>query len=168
MILLLAQNASLKGDQMSANTLSEEDWQVRLFVYNFFVEQGRLPSTQETATHFKLSLTEAEAHYLRLNAAHAFFLNPGTFEVRMAHPLSAIPTDFLVRIDGKQLWANCAWDSVGIPAMLGLDADIEASNSLTGEQIHYAIRNGILQADADLVVHFPLPFTAWYDDLVYT
>ncbi len=152
---------------MASSSLSEQDWQVRLFVYTFFVENERPPTYLETAEHFKLNPEEAREIYHRLHDFHTLFLDPGTDSIRIANPLSAIPTNYLVRINGKKLWANCAWDSLGIPAMLKTDATIVATNSLSQETVTYSIQAGELVCEGGLV-HFPLPFTRWYDDLIET
>jgi hypothetical protein len=85
----------------------------------------------------------------------------------MANPLSAVATGFRVHVNGKCLWANCAWDSLGIPAMLHADATIEASLKPSGERVTYAVEGGTLHAPYALI-HFPLPFARWYDDLIDT
>jgi hypothetical protein len=85
----------------------------------------------------------------------------------MANPLSAVPTPYCVVANGQALWANCAWDSLGIPAMLHADAQIEAAFAGTGAAASYAVRAGALQADGG-IVHFALPFRRWYDDLIHT
>ena len=64
-----------------------------------------------------------------------WYLQPGGDAVLMAHPLSAVETDYRVIVDGVALYANCAWDSLGIPAMLGRDADIEARHPLSWRQL---------------------------------
>lgn len=148
-------------------TLTEQDWDIRLFIYGYFVEQASPPTVTETAHHFNLSISDARAAYHRLHEHHTLFLQPGTDDIRMANPLSALPTDYRVKVNGRWLWANCAWDSLGIPAMLGADAQIEARLPLTGETITYSIEQGVLKAN-DGIVHFPLPFARWYDDLVDT
>jgi Alkylmercury lyase len=148
-------------------TLSEQDWDIRLYIYRHFVEQASPPTVTETAQHFNISIKEAHAVYQRLHEYHTLFLQPGTDQIRMANPLSALPTDYRVNIDRRWLWANCAWDSLGIPAMLGADAHIEARLPLTGETVTYRIEAGVLKAD-QYIIHFPLPFARWYDDLVDT
>jgi hypothetical protein len=85
----------------------------------------------------------------------------------MANPLSAVPTPYRVRINDRSLFANCAWDSLGIPAMLAGDARIEATID-DREPLYYTIEGGELRADDRFVVHFPKPFRVWYDDLVQT
>jgi hypothetical protein len=153
---------------MAATTLSEQDWQIRLHVYRFFVEQARPPTYSETAEHFGIAPEDGRAAYHRLNDAHAFFLNPGTDEIRMANPLSAVPTPYHVRASGVDLYANCAWDSLGIPAMLDVDARIEAAHPGSAEPVRYAVESGKLNAPDGLLVHFPIPFRHWYDDLIHT
>ena len=145
----------------------EQDWLIRLHIYEVFVEQGRPPTCAETAAAFNISEDEARAAYHRLHAAHALFLEPGTDVVRIANPLSAIPTDYLVHVNNRALYANCAWDSLGIPAMLHADAVIDATDTLSGEPARYRVEGGQLIADGGLV-HFPLPFRRWYDDLIHT
>ncbi len=85
----------------------------------------------------------------------------------MANPLSAVPTPYRVYVNGHRLWANCAWDSLGIPAMLHTDARIEATFTPSGDAATYAITAGRLNAACG-VVHFPLPFRQWYDNLIHT
>ncbi len=153
-----------------AASLSERDWQLRQHIYQFLVEHTRPPAIGETAVVFAMTEDEARSAYQRLHDAHTLFLEPGTTEVRMANPLSAVATPYRVTVNGRTLFANCAWDSLGIPAMLGADASIEsvytsADGSYTPAQ--YAIVNGTLGGD-DGIVHFPLPFRRWYDDLVHT
>lgn len=147
--------------------LTEQDWRVRLFIYRFFVEQARPPNTQEAAAHFMLDEQAAAAAYQRLNDHHQIFLKPGTRDVLMANPLSAVPTLYQVRVNGQTLWANCAWDSLGIPAMLHADAEIIARDPLTDAISSYQVKNGSLHAPT-CFVHFPLPASRWYDDLTYT
>ena len=147
--------------------LSDHDWAIRLFVYQFFVTHEHPPTINDTATHFARSTLEVENSYQRLHDNHTLFLNPGTHTIRMANPLSAVATPYKVHINGRQLWANCAWDSLGIPAMLHADAQIEVTLPQSGEVIRYRIENVTLKAEGGLV-HFPLPFNRWYDDLIHT
>ncbi len=44
----------------------------------------------------------------------------------MAWPFSGVETLFQVSVSDKTYFANCAWDSLGIPAALHTDAEIEA------------------------------------------
>jgi DNA-binding transcriptional MocR family regulator len=142
------------------------DWTVRNAVYTSILERSVPPSVDETAAALGVSPDDVRSAYERLNSRHALFLTPGSHDVRMAHPFSGIPTAFRVESGGRTYWANCAWDSLGIPAVLQADACIEAPLG-DGESIQFAIDAGRVTG-WDGVVHFPLPFRRWYDDLIET
>ncbi len=148
--------------------LSDRDWGVRLFIYQFFVQNGRPPTTAESSVEFGVSIVEARRTYHRLHRAHVILLDPGTDSVRIANPLSAVATPYQATVDGRIFYANCAWDSLGIPAMLHQDASIVACIEGHREPVRYAVSQGSLVAAPGLMVHFPLPFEQWYDDQIYT
>jgi len=141
-------------------------WQVRAFIYNHFADTTLPPSVEDTAKHFNIEIEEAGAFYKELHNHHAFFLEPDTLFIRMANPFSGIPTDFRVHANGKTYFANCAWDMLGIPAALHTDAVIEAVCTESNDTVQLEIRDGQVSASS-LLVHFPLPFARWYDDLVF-
>ena len=147
--------------------ISDQDLAVRTFVYQQFVQTARPPSVAETAVQFNLSEAEARNCYQRLHERHFFFLEPGTLDVRMANPFSALPTKFRVQVGPVAYWANCAWDMLGIPAALHQDAVIEARYEDEGGTAVISITNGQLQHEGG-VIHFPLPVCQWYDDLILT
>ncbi len=151
-----------------AVTTRDSDWQIRLFVYETLIATGAAPSLAMLAERFGLSLPDARHALRRLHDAHALVLQAGSDEILMAHPLSATPTDYRVIIDDVALYANCAWDSLGIPAMLNCDAQIEARHPLGEEAMRYRIAGGELQNSEDRLVHFAHPFRQWYDDIVDT
>lgn len=152
-------------------------WQIRHFVYNHFADTTHPPSVDETAAHFHISIEEAGNLYRELHNRHAFFLEPETLTVRMANPFSGIPTDFKVHANSKTYFANCAWDMLGIPAALHCDAVIDAVFTESNETVQLEVREGQItnyqftnsqSTNHQLLVHFPLPFARWYDDLVFT
>lgn len=151
----------------SPSPLTEQDWHIRQFVYEFFIEHERPPRVQESAEHNALPLEQARESYQRLHEHHALVLERDTNNIRMAFPLSAVPTPFRVTIGTKRYWANCAWDSLGIPAMVKQDAIIEAQIPPSLERINYGVRHGSLEGPP-AVIHFALPVRQWYDDLVHT
>jgi alkylmercury lyase-like protein len=142
-------------------------WQVRHFVYNHFADTTHPPSVEETATHFHISTEEASEYYKELNNRHAFFLDPGTLNIRMASPFSGVPTDFKVHANGRSYYASCAWEMLGIPAALKCDALIETKFTESNESVQLEVKNGQV-TNSELLVHFPLAFSRWYDDLAFT
>ena len=149
------------------NTPALFDWTVRNAVYAAILERSVPPSVDETAVALHVSADDVRAAYERLNDRHALFLTPGSHDLRMAHPFSGVPTAFRVESGDRSYWANCAWDALGIPAALHADARIEAPIGNDSESIRFAIEAGRVK-DWDGVVHFPLPFGRWYDDLIAT
>lgn len=142
-------------------------WDIRAFVYQHFAETTRPPRVEETADRFGLTHEEAASVYEALHQRHAFFLQPGTHHILMANPFSGVETPFKVYANGKTYSANCAWDSLGIPAALHVDAEIEAECARSGETIHVTVSRQMVEYDAGLV-HFLVPFRNWYDDLPFT
>jgi hypothetical protein len=153
---------------MPVNPLPEKAlWDIRAFVYRRFADTTRAPSLDETAAAFALTHEEAASAYEALHARHAFYLNPGTYEIRMANPFSNVETPFRVHAGGKTYFANCAWDSLGIPAALQLNADVEAACAQSGQPVTLQVRDGHV-SESDVLVHFLVPFERWYVDLVST
>lgn len=153
---------------MADINLTQQDWDIRLHVYDVFVATGQAPTYQATAQQFNIAEDDARLTYHRLNSAHALFLRPNTDDILMAHPLSAIETDYQVQVDDVTLYANCAWDSLGIPAMLGKDAQITVTHPIYRDIVTFDVLDGELHAGDGGYVHFLLPFTQWYDDLIDT
>ncbi len=148
--------------------LQQRDWDIRLYIYQVFVDTGRPPTINHVASEFAMTETEAQGALQRLHDAHALFLRPGSDDILMANPLAACATDYWATLGDTRLYANCAWDSLGIPAMLGRDACIQVRHPIDRKLIHYSVRDGKLVDESNGVVHFALPFRQWYDDLVYT
>jgi len=142
-------------------------WDIRAFVYRYFAETTRPPNADEIASYFALTHEEAVSAYEELHARHALFLKPGTHEILMANPFSGVETAFRVQANGRKYFANCAWDSLGIPAALHAEAEIEASCAQSGESIHLSVSGGQVQG-SDTLVHFLIPFREWYNDLTST
>jgi hypothetical protein len=162
-------NMSATDDLDQVNDI---DWLIRMAVYAFITEQTRPPTVDEVAALLGVTRERAALAYRRLNQRHALFLEPGMLTIRMAHPFSGIPTPFLVRANGRAYFANCAWDMLGIPAALHADAEIDAHyTDAANTPVTLSVRGGHVygyDGGADGMIHFPLPFQHWYDDLVKT
>jgi hypothetical protein len=131
---------------------------VRLAVYERFVEDGRPPSPTDAAT--------AEA-YRRLAAAHTIVLKPGSDEIWMAAPLSAVPTDFRVRTPRGEFWGNCVWDGLGVIAMLGVDGTVETHCADCDDPMVLRVEGGEL-VEGEGIAHFAVPAARWWDDIGFT
>jgi len=142
-------------------------WEIRAFVYRHFAETTCPPHVDEIAARFALTHEQAVSAYEELHQRHAFFLKPDTHDILMANPFSGVETPFKVYANDKTYFANCAWDSFGIPAALHVDAEVEAACAQSGEPIRLSVADQQIH-DSDALVHFLLPFRDWYKDLAFT
>jgi hypothetical protein len=142
-------------------------WQVRAFVYQHFAGTGHPPTVEGASAHLHLTREEAAEAYKQLHERHAVFLLPGTHHIQMAFPFSGVETPYRVYANGVMYFANCAWDTLGIPAALHADADMEAACAQSGESIQLRVRDGQVEG-SDARVHFLVPFRDWYEDLSFT
>lgn len=84
----------------------------------------------------------------------------------------ATATPTLTR-DGKTIltdrsfWANCAWDALAIPAVLAVDARVDARCPDCAEPIPLTFRAGLLQ-EHEGVVHFAVPPRRFWENVGYT
>src|SRR5690348_2843820 len=94
--------------------MDDRDLELRNLTYRRFVELGRAPIAAEVGSEAGLTVADVQAGWRRLHDAHALVLNPGTMEIRMANPFSAVPTAYRVHASERWWFANCAWDAFGI------------------------------------------------------
>jgi Alkylmercury lyase len=153
---------------MGSRRPTEQDWEIRTALYRFYVENARAPSDGEVADEFGISTDGVATALLRLHEAHALFLDPKTEQIRMLNPFSAVPTSYVVEIGARSYFANCAWDMLAIPAMLGKDALIHARLEVADSTIQIPVIDGEPRPDRNYVVNFSVPFSDWYSDLIYT
>ncbi|MGZ8782051.1 MAG: organomercurial lyase [Gaiellaceae bacterium] len=153
--------------------MDELDLRIRNGVYASFVQSGRAPAPAEAAAELGLDETVVESAYRRLHDAHALVLQPGSTEIRMLNPFSAVETPHRVETGsveaaGRSWFANCAWDALGIPAALHADASIESVCADCGERLELEVRGSGLARGHDLLVHFVVPAHRWWDDIAFT
>jgi Alkylmercury lyase len=147
---------------------SHVDAEVRRHVYGRLAEGAPAPTAAETAAALGIGAYEVERSYRRLHELRALVLHPGTSEIWMAHPFSAVETDFLVEaVDGRRWWANCAWDALGIPVATGADARALSSCADCGERIELEVRGGEV-VPAPAVTLFVVPAARWWADIGFT
>jgi hypothetical protein len=139
------------------------DWTVRAAVYRGFAESRAPPSVAALAGALEVEPRDVQGSLRRLEAGHHLTLLPDGSGVWMAHPFSALPTAYAVDTPRGRYWANCAWDALGVPAILGLDGQIEARCALSGEPLGFGVRDGRRVGDAGIVHLVVPPRDAWRD-----
>lgn len=140
------------------------DDQVRVAVYERFLELGRAPVAAEVARSISATPVQVEEAFQRLHDAHLLVLAQGSSYIWMANPLSALPTPYVVTSDGKTFWGNCIWDALGIVAMLGDNGEVTSLCPDCGEELRVEVRDGEL-APTGHIVHITVPARHWWDDI---
>lgn len=142
------------------------DARLRLFVYRRILHHEKSPTVREMARALGASTSQIRASLERLGESHAF-MTQDNGELWRAAPFSCIPTSFPVKIGRRSWFANCIWDALGIPAMLGQDALIEASCGCCNSGMPIEVRAGKLSSSPGLI-HVAVAARDWYKDVVFT
>ena len=142
------------------------DTRVRLFTYRFMLRHEKAPTVREIAGGLASPIAKVRAALARLSESHAFMQQENGELWRIA-PFSCIPTAFPVTIGKKTWFANCIWDALGIPAMLGKDAQIKAACGCCNYDMPLEIHDGKLSSSRG-VIHIAVPAREWYKDVAFT
>jgi hypothetical protein len=103
----------------------------------------------------------------RLQNAHLLVLAPGSARVWMAHPFSAVPTAYGVTVERRRYWANCAWDYLALPSLIGATGAQSARCAQSGEVIEATFAAGRFAAGAG-VVHFAVAPKRFWENVAFT
>jgi hypothetical protein len=105
-----------------------------------FLETGAAPTARwvrHTALDTGLDALAAD----ELETADAIHLSNGI--VTVAYPFSGVPTTHRVQLDGlPAVYAMCAIDALGLPAMTGRDGQITSADPRDGTPVVLTVRNG--------------------------
>ena len=132
-----------------------------------FLPSGRLCSPFNLVNKALYGQNGLDTELLYTCSTKTQYAGADTHEILMANPFSGVATPFKVHANGRTYFANCAWDSLGIPAALHTDAEIESACVQSGEPIRLRVMNQQAQG-SEALVHFLVPFRDWYNDLTYT
>lgn len=144
------------------------DATVKLNIYETIAKSAKMPTSSDVALALGNSILEVEAAFEKLYQKRLLVLEPGSpSRIRMAPPFSGVETQHLVKIKEKTYFANCAWDAFGIAAALKHDADITSSCPDCAEELSFQIRDG-KPLPQECVVHFAVPASQWWKDIIYT
>lgn len=143
------------------------DASLRRTIYDACLTRGVVLSIAELSVATAAPSADVRAALARLASSRVIVLQPGSGEILMAPPFSAVPTPFRVETSHHAVYANCAWDAFGVPIMLREPARVEAACGCCGEAIQLPVSpDGPPSADG--VMHFAVPAARWWDDLVFT
>jgi hypothetical protein len=150
------------------NIMAEIDpAELRVFVYDVIVSRGLPPTSSDIGEHFRVPAETARAELAALKIGKTILLNPKSAEIWMAGPFSSAQTDYRLTDGTQTWWANCAWDMLGIPMILG--RRVTAHTVCTDCRAPMAIECDPSAPPVDsAVVHFLVPARRWYDDIGFT
>ena len=140
---------------------------LRIYVYDVLLARGTPPTIAEIGSQFGAAPNDARMALGNLKIGKTILVDPKSGEIWMAGPFSAVETTYRVSHDGRQWWANCAWDMLGIAMVVDAPVRIDARCTDCGEPI-------TLEGDPerapndDAVVHFLVPARHWYQDIGFT
>jgi Alkylmercury lyase len=143
------------------------DDDVRLHVYGRFVDTGAPPSVAETAAALGAGEEEVGDAYRRLEQARVIVLAPGTLNIWMANPLCAYPSPFRVETPRGEYWGVCAWDALGVVAMLGGDGTVRTHCQDCAVPMTLRVDDGEYRGD-DGVFHVAVPARRWWENIAFT
>ena len=149
------------------------DTSVRLAIMDGFLA-GSVPTVASVASALESTDGDVGAAFDRLAATRAIVLVPGTRDIRMAAPFAGVPTAFQVRVDDHSYFANCIWDALGISTVLAGQGRAPTTSIATrcpdcGDSLRVQVRDGRVMLDPpDAVVHFAVPASRWWADIVFT
>jgi hypothetical protein len=143
------------------------DTKTKVAIYRHFAETGRRPSLQVVAERVGADISSVREAFIRLRAQRVLVLEPDGESIRMAPPFSGVPTQHVVIVDEMKYFANCAWDSFGIPAAMHRPGRIQSRCEQSGEPLHLEI--GLEgPPPCNWLFHCLVPAAKWWDNIVFT
>jgi hypothetical protein len=145
----------------------ELDRKVRYNIYQHFLARGRAPDSFELASEAGVQVEDIDDALGRLEAAREIVLAPGSTKIWMAHPFSAVPSPYPVQTAQGKYWANCAWDALGVAALLEVDTETRTQCLGCGEELTMRVRDGEAEPE-DALVHLLVPASRFWDNVGFT
>ena len=136
-------------------------------IIEHFISHGHAPSIELLASLLDQPREAVAAALRTLQDEHGVVLHPASSEIWVCHPFSSAPTNFWVRNARRGWWGNCAWCSMGVVALLGGDASVTTTLGGESTQVTVDVVDGAI-SHGELLVHFPIPMSHAWDNVVYT
>ncbi len=141
-------------------------WRLRGHLYRRIRDTGRVPSRAELAADLVAADTEVDRALRFLADAYVLALDEHG-EAWMAHPFSAVPTPYRVETPVGAYRANCAWDALAIPVLLGADGRTRTRCPQSGTRFDLTMTRG-RAGPRGAVVRLAVPVRDFWDDIGFT
>jgi hypothetical protein len=143
------------------------DLEVKLAVYRHFAETAQRPSPEVVAEVVHAPAGDVIAAYSRLRSQRVLVLEADGESIRMAPPFSGVATQHVVVAGDRSYFANCAWDSFGLPAALHKPATVQSRCEQSREPLRLEVAlDG--PPPCDWLFHCLVPASSWWKDIVFT
>lgn len=139
------------------------DRKVRARIYDLFTDGAatETPVTVDTvAASGGWSRDDVVGSFSRLDDEHLVAIREDGETVWMAHPFSGVETPYRAVIGQKSWFANCAWDTLAILALLGDGV------ALGPDGLLWEVVDGRVHPDG--VVRLLVPLREFWDDIGFT
>ena len=141
-------------------------WHLRGHLYRRIRDTGTVPLRAELAADLAAADTEVDRALRFLADAYVLALDEHG-EVWMAHPFSAVPTPYRVETPVGAYRANCAWDALAIPVLLGTDGRTRTRCPQSGTRFDLTMTRG-RAGPRGAVVRLAVPVRDFWDDIGFT
>lgn len=131
------------------------------------IDKGFAPNADELAVLLNTDRQSVIKGLYDLQEYHGVVLHPNEPKVWVIHPFSLAPTNFYVKTRKGEWWGNCAWCSLGMAALLNDNVKITTTIGAETKQVEINIIDGDIQ-EKNLYIHFPIPMTQAWDNVIYT
>lgn len=159
----LASGRDVKGIE----SVDEFDLRVKLAVYSFFARETVRPAIADVAGSEGLNPQTVGASFRRLVEQRVLVLEEDGATIRMAPPFSGVPTQHVAQVDGREYFANCAWDVLGIVAAIGAPGIARSRCEQSEEPFRLEVGPDGPEA-SDWLFHSVVPASRWWADIVFT
>ena len=141
--------------------------ELRRHIYDRTLTTGVPPTVAELAAASGLDQADVRDELQRLAAGRIAVLQPGSGELLMVPPFSAVPTPFLVTTPRHTSYANCAWDALGVAVTMGTSARVHTACACCGDALSLDVHPD-RPSEGGEIVHFAVPAARWWHDIVFT
>ena len=145
----------------------ELDAALRRQIYDRTLSTGTPPTIAELADAIGVAAAAVRNGLASLAAGRMLVVQPGTGEILMAPPFSAVPTAFYVTAGSVNGFANCVGDALGVLAILHRDGEVTTACGCCAAAMALNVSRGEL-APREGIVHFAVPARRWWDNIVFT
>ena len=148
-------------------SLSLNDGTLHHAILRGFIDTLRPPTVAELAVKFGASESTIRHALHTLADHHGTVLQPKSDEIWVTHPFSSAPVTCVIEAEGRQWWANCPWCAFGAANLIGGSGTVTTTVGGLREQVDLRFKDQVL-LDTDYVIHFPVPMTKVWDNVIYT